>query len=405
MTPEARPRRPPRVRRSDLALLAALAALVAAIGIVVHRTMDVAEPAERGFRLDDRRQDGLTPEEFASLEHPVPAGTVENWPSGDEPSAALEDVSWWGDPAFSNGQGAVFDPRAAWRPQNPYRHPDLASPLVNIEDGGRRTWTPPPCDCPTATVWMYGGSTTFGLNQRDDHTIASYLAKVAFEDGVRLEVSNRGQMGQLHWMEAERFHLDLLTDEPPDLVLFYDGVNDAWATQLLSTWGTEPGLEIPLNPTMFDVWDRMRGERSAPPAPPSGALLGFPTAASPTPAEQAQTVVDRWDRSRGISQAAADQHGVLARYAWQPSRYSRDLVPEEPHGSAGQENVARFVDQRMRDVLPDDVISVVDVFDGLTEPLFTDDVHHTEPGARTVAEALYASLRSDLLALAEGQRP
>lgn len=405
MTLEARPRRSSRLRRSDLALFAALAALVAAVGIVVHRTVDVAEPAERGFRLDERRQDGLTPEEFASLEHPVPEGTVENWTTGDEPSAALEDVAWWGDPAFRDGQGAVFDPRAAWRPQNPYRHPDLASPLINIEDGGRRTWTPPPCDCPTATVWMYGGSTTFGLNQRDHHTIASYLAKVAFEDGIRLEVSNRGQMGQLHWMEAERFRLDLLADEPPDLVLFYDGVNDAWASQLLSEWGTGPGLRIPLNPTLVDLWDHVSEEGSTPPAPPNGALRGFPAAVPPTAAEQAQTVVARWDRSRRMSQAAADRHGVVARFSWQPSRYSRDLVPQEPHGNAREENLARFVDQRMRDALPDDVIDVVDVFDGLTEPLFTDDVHHNETGARTVGEALYAALRRDLLALAEAPQP
>ena len=76
---------------------------------------------------------------------------------------------------------------------------------------------------------MYGGSTTYGLNQRDDHTIASELARVAHEHGVTIDIDNRGALGHLHWMEAERFAWDLTIEAPPDMVIFYDGVNEGWA--------------------------------------------------------------------------------------------------------------------------------------------------------------------------------
>ena len=59
---------------------------------------------------------------------------------------------------------------------------------------------------------MFGGSTTYGLNQRDGHTIASELARAAAADGIELDVHNKGNNGQLHWMEAERFAWDAVSD-------------------------------------------------------------------------------------------------------------------------------------------------------------------------------------------------
>jgi lysophospholipase L1-like esterase len=49
-----------------------------------------------------------------------------------------------------------------------------------------------------------------------------------------------------------------------------------------------------------------------------------------------------------------------------------------------------------RDHLADDVIDLVDVFDDSTDPIFTDDVHHNELGARLVAEAIYANIADEL---------
>lgn len=112
--------------------------------------------------------------------------------------------------------------------------------------------------------------------------------------------------------------------------------------------------------------------------------------------EMAATIVQRYDRSRQMSRATAEQHGIPIRYIWQPTRVSRPLVDEEPHGDAQGENYLRLAQQLIRFNLPDDVIDVSDALDGTRKPLFSDDVHHNEYGAQLVAKAIYANIESDL---------
>lgn len=350
--------------------------------------------------LDVERVD--RPEELPPLEHPAPEGMEQSeFPPGTVggPAAAMaSSLDWYTSEAFGAGEGFVGDPSSAWRAANPYRSTDFASPYVNVIDGARRTWRPPPCACRRVQVWMFGGSTTFGLNQRDEHTIASELARVAWEHDIVLDVSNRGRNGHLHWIEAELFALDLTVDEPPDLVVFYDGWNDSWAAGN-RRWLVD-GVPAPVDPTLIGLWDGTG--RSDPPVPdaPSGAELVPPVEPEMGLDDHARALHDQYDRTRSLSRATAERHGVVPKYVWQPSRYSRDLVPDEPHFDTDLENWHRAEDQVIASHLADDVIDLTDALDGNSEPLFTDDIHHNELGARLVAEALFEQLRPDLERLA-----
>ena len=65
----------------------------------------------------------------------------------------------------------------------------------HVVDGRRATWRPAVTPgCRPAKVWMFGGSTAFGQGQRDDHTIASELARVAWEDGIAVDVTKRVEL-------------------------------------------------------------------------------------------------------------------------------------------------------------------------------------------------------------------
>lgn len=393
-----RPRR--RRRWSPLADIGAGAVVVLALAVGalgVSQLLDHRSDPARGFQVT--ASSGGTNDEFtlAELDHPVDPDLARDYGDQDAIAPALaDDEEWWASAEFRAGQGTLFDPLQAWRPHNLYRHLDLTSRYVNVVDGARRTWQPPPCDCTPVRVWVYGGSATFGLNQRDDHTVASELAKVAHREGIALAISNRGQMGHHQWLEAERFAWDLAQEPPPDLVLFYDGANDGWATHELSMMETGD-VAVPLEPTLAAMWrDLGRAGRSVPDGPPGSKLLGYPKAEPPTLAVQASRTVDRWDRARQASEAAAAAHGVLARYVWQPMRFNRGYIAGEPHESGGFENRSRFVDQEMRSILPEDVIDAGDAFEGDDDPLFTDDVHHSERGTAMVAELLFEHLEDDL---------
>lgn len=377
-----------------------LAVVVAASLALVIQRWRAPDAAERGFQLDQGASRAVVDDGLPPLDHPVPDDLRANVPPDGAIPAAMEGEDWFVG-GFQVAQGWSFELDTVWRPISIFPMLDFRGEGLSVRQGIRPTWQPPPCPCPTVRLWMYGGSTTYGLNQRDDHTIASELARIAHRDGLRLEIANHGVLGYTHWLEAERFGHDLTLEAPPDVVVFYDGVNDSWATNIVNN-RRSGDLAVPIDPTNIDVWSYAEDQRSAPPpAPPGATLIGWDRGEVLGLAELAELTLARYDRSRRISARLAEQHGVEAIYAWQPSRYSRDLVPAEPHADASQETYNRLRDQLQRAALPADVVDLVDAFDGNVDPIFTDDVHHNEAGARIVAEALYSEIEPDLRRIAE----
>lgn len=338
-------------------------------------------------------------DEPPALRDPVDPGVEEFEPPVYEIDAAHQEDPWFRDPRYGEGQGFILS--EGWRPINPYRLLDTRSKYVNVVGGRRVTWSPPACSCRRLTVWVYGGSTTFGLEQRDDHTISSELARVAAQDGVTLDVHNRGQLGQMHWMESERFAWDLTIEDPPDMVLFYDGVNDSWATNALNDLGTGDINQM-FDPTLLDIWRTAgRSAGPVPDPPPGGRLIGRAKGPGLELEALSKTTVERYDRARGLSRATAQLHEIPVRYFWQPNRYTRPLVLAESHPDASQENRNRLSQQVMADHLPSDVFNLTDVLDDVPGPLFTDDVHHNERASATIASAMYKAIRADLKAMSK----
>ncbi len=374
------------------ALACGLAACIAVTGWQIIR--DRTTTPDRGFTLTAPDQEGAPPEPDVDLEYPVPDGLEDApTPTGVTP-AAMADSPWWDSPEYQRGKDYILNWLVAWRHENPYRFIDASSEYINVVDGLRRSWTPPPCDCRRLTVWMYGGSTTWGIGQRDDHTIASELARVAHENGLTVDVQNRGITGFTHWMEAERFAWDLTANPRPDLVVFYDGVNEIYSGNGANDFRATN--EAPVDAAATDNWrnvGRLDGERPEPPS--SGEVID--TTDDPLgPVLRSKDSVARYDRARAMSRSVAERTGIPFRYFWQPSRYDRPLIAGEPHWSTSQENDMRRVMQVAAASLPPDVTNLRDVLAEDTGPLFTDDVHHNERGARIVAEALFAELQPDL---------
>jgi lysophospholipase L1-like esterase len=316
------------------------------------------------------------------------------WQEPDQIPAAFADAPWY--PAYRQDIEWITNQAVAFRPIHRDRVADVRTRTVNVVDGVRRTWRPPQCSCRRRTVWMYGGSTTFGLGQRDDHTIASELARIAWRDGIALDVVNRGVPGDLHWQEATRFAWDLQSGPTPDLVLFYDGVNEIWATGELLSAG-RGDIDRPAEPLIDQVWKGVldNTDSNPPPAPPGA---GVPTSSSlpvPGPAEIGRTAVERYGRSLGMSRDLVEANGLVAHWFWQPSRLSRPPVEGEPTNGDGEAR-ARATTEAAEAAIPAGVHDLTDVFDAFPGPLFSDDVHHNEVGARLVAEAIYQRIRADL---------
>src|SRR6185369_4951231 len=91
-----------------------------------------------------------------------------------------------------------------------WRRQPFAGRFINIDERGvRRTWKSANATAAARRVFLFGGSTMWGTGARDDHTIASELARDLEERGFGdVEVTNFGEGGYVSMQD-----LVLLEDE------------------------------------------------------------------------------------------------------------------------------------------------------------------------------------------------
>ena len=309
-------------------------------------------------------------------------------PAYKEPQAAMADSPWWSTEA--RVQSLTFDEARVSGYQGPILA-DVESSYTNVEAGIRRTWEPD--TPPVLTVWMFGGSTLFGIGQRDEHTIPSELAKAANASGLSLRVVNHGVHGDLHWMEARRLTAALASSaSSPDLVVFYDGFNDLATVNLVNLRGSTvllenqfvgtldtgsffPGSRPGLVDQVVDlVWGSREASRGDRPLTDREAV-DFATR------QYQETVADTLR-----DMEARSLEGVVV---YQPSRVTRSVSVS---GEGTDSLDYRRMEQRFRLSLPDEVIDLSGALDSVPDPVYWDAVHTNELGARVVATALLDEL-------------
>lgn len=320
------------------------------------------------------------------------AGVMNRLQTGPDLGApAMEASSWWRESRIT--QFRVFE-RARWSAYLGPTASETDGPYVHVHDGRRNTWRPPEdADDVAVKVWVFGGSAAFGIGQRDEHTIASELARIAWEDRRRLNVENFGFHGDVHWMAQARL-VDALAEEEqfPDVVVFYDGFNEipsVGAANLQNGRMLSPfvgsldtlGIDPPSSPLRW-IDRHLRGDPTA--APPSVQL---------TDVEVERAGIAQYRSSVENTIRFLEGRGLTGHFFFQPSRASR--FPQHPDEGWIPENARRSW-QRFRQALPDSVVDLGDVFNKLREPVYMDDVHTNELGARIVAETIYRELIEDL---------
>lgn len=104
---------------------------------------------------------------------------------------------------------------------------------INNDQGVRGVWrrtiNPANCDAPhKMTVWIFGGSTMYGTAVPDWATIPSYLSReLNGRSDDCVVVSNFGVEGYVTDQELILLGEQLKAGGHPDIVIFYDGVNDS----------------------------------------------------------------------------------------------------------------------------------------------------------------------------------
>ncbi|MEZ5320976.1 MAG: hypothetical protein R2698_02630 [Microthrixaceae bacterium] len=274
-----------------------------------------------------------------------------------------------------------------WDKGGPYgwRNKDGSSTHTVVRDGRRVGLEVPHA---AVTVWLFGGSTAFGVGQSQDRTIASDLVRLTHDRGIDIRIENFGVSGYVNWQETSQF-VDLLNaGQVPDIAVFLDGANET----ALAVEREQYGLLDPTRTYFLSMSDDQRKLLEE-----QRVASGYESTGDLDRAAGVQAV--QYRRGIDLMRQAAAAHGVATIAFWQPDLYT--ISPTAPGVKAAlkiwnmdldrQAALARLsASIRERSgVAPVDLSSSLD---GAKEPIFFDVSHSNEYGARLQAEAMLPHL-------------
>lgn len=105
-----------------------------------------------------------------------------------------------------------------------WRRPAYRGRTINIDANGLRRTFRPAGASPDKVIAFFGGSTTWGTGANDETTIPSFFARL----NPDYEAINFGETGYIAHQSLNLFMRRYFEGFRPDVVVFYDGVNDVW---------------------------------------------------------------------------------------------------------------------------------------------------------------------------------
>lgn len=314
------------------------------------------------------------------------------------------DVTMHDDPAWPKIACEIdeFSAQGRFDAVTTYTMADYEGDYVNVTDGERQTWRPPPCDCERISVWFFGGSAAFGWWQRDEFSPPSQLAKAAWQHGIALDITTIAMPGWVLGQEARAFGQRLSEgQEPPGLAIFYDGGNELnrQFNRNMEGRGSDE------SPTAFSE-EEINTLLAAGPLPWQQEKEGSDTLERGDdvgPEDLADHAMNRYLRDVDLAGRLADSAGVEPVFVWQPLLGSApDRVIDPAAMTPAQTKEWRMIVGRALDRLPVGAVDLSDSLDDADRIVFKDLFHTNEYASAVVGEALFEEIRPQLERAVEG---
>ncbi len=317
----------------------------------------------------------------------------------------------------------VYEPYTIWK-RRPYRGEYTTIDL----SGSRRTVGNSESE-DALEVWMFGGSAVWGVGAPDDETISSHLAShLNGTLGIEARVRNLGRRGFVSTQEVIYLMRELQAGRRPDVVVFYNGVNDAAAVSL---WPEFPGAHVSFD-TVRDrfestdedgdsgwfarstglykasriVLDRIEGD----PFERDGIIIyaDRDTDATPNYRWLAERGINLWLFNARVVDGLAREYGFTPLMAFQPGLWSSEkpLDPSEESLIASEmeytglkilmtvrAEMAAILDDRLTDPQASNaVVNLNDLFADTPQPVYIDYAHVTGRGNEIAARRIATEL-------------
>lgn len=323
-----------------------------------------------------------------------------------------------------------------WRPYVQFgRLPNYHGKYVNIDADGRRTVPQPTTPAtPIASVFMFGGSTMWGDSQREANSIAGETARrlqSIAPSGQRISVTNFGESGYVSTQELIQLERQLQAGVRPDVVVFYDGLNDVFA----AVQSGEPG--VPQNESkrvaefsMGRALDRTGFARGLGKDLRALSLLAFQSVrqlaltdwvlskkSAPNldyiPADSAaRSALRAYVNNVRMIEALGAQFGFRTVFVWQPNVHTsakklnafeqrlRTRIERDAFHSRIQQThriLPPMLDSAMKEVAPTQFVNASGLFAGDTLPVFTDWLgHNTEVSVPHIVDTFWPMLATQV---------
>lgn len=295
--------------------------------------------------------------------------------------------------------------KALWRPYVYWRRAPFLGQYFGVDERGlRHTWNAPhrAAERPLR-VFTFGGSTMWGTGVRPDYTLASWLARDLEQAGIAVEVTNFGEGGYVTTQELLTLLLELRRGNVPDLVVFYDGVNEAATAYQNGKAGFTSNESH--RAEEFNVDERRsRLEKLLALVPGLRrftAGLGKRLAKSyAIPPEKAGTLTDDTIRvyreNVRVVELLGREYGFASLFYWQPVIFSKDhLAPNEVKAEADFRYIREFNLDVYERIKADAWLAarptfhnVSDIFRTTETGVFADFCHLSEHGNEVVARRM-----------------
>jgi hypothetical protein len=315
----------------------------------------------------------------------------------------------------------------AWHPYVYFRQRPFRGETITIDsEGMRATWhpeAPTPSTSPAKPpikVLMLGGSSLWGFGARDDRTIPSLIARGLHERGVRAEIRNLAEIGYVSTQETIALMRELQAGYRPDLVLFYDGVNDT-TSALLEGRPTLTTNEInrvrefnllqsPRRLAAALVGNLVKNSSSFRLAQALGRRLGRgPAVAYPSPPREdlhglAEGVVKGYLGNIRLVEALGRQYGFRPLFVWQPDIFSKSILVPFEDEEARKLDWARSMFLAVHEILrrsevltgAADFRDLSRMFEDTNSLVFLDYCHTTESANSRIAKVLEEALAASI---------
>ena len=276
---------------------------------------------------------------------------------------------------------------------------------INIREDGTRVTANTACDEADAyRIYMYGGSTLWGLGVADWMTIPSYLQDEINAAALDRPVCivNQADLAMVNTQEMIRLIKQLQRGDVPDLVIFYDGVNDVIAANQQNEPGLHrtysnfnavfaTGVSHPLVTLIRNSYT-VRFIRALGGSAENDDEVATTTDEVPL----SQQVVDLYLENLRIINALGAEYGFEVIFFWQPVMIVGDkplTEQEETMAEAPPDELVQLFQETyaiVEETAPDidNLYAITRVFDGVEDMLFIDYNHVSYVGNERIAQAM-----------------